>query len=52
MSDALVLLAIFVALTLLALQFAKITLITLIVLFLAAVSTGVVFLSLGLRGHF
>ena len=51
MPDALVLLAIFAAATLLAIRFAKVTLITLIVLFVAAPGSGVAFLSLGLHLH-
>ncbi len=52
MLDALILLAIFVALTGLALRFARITQFTLMVLFVIAFGSGVAFLSLGLRGHF
>ena len=52
MLDALVLLTIFVALALLAISFADITKIILIVLFVAVIASGVAFLSLGLHLHF
>ena len=52
MPDALVLFAIFVATAALAIHFAKFTQIALIVLFLAAITSGVAFLSLGLPMQF
>ena len=52
MPDTLVLLAIFAALAFLAIRFAQITIIMLIVLFFAALGSGVAFLLLGLREHF
>jgi hypothetical protein len=52
MSDTLVIFAIFVALSLLAIWFARVTMVILIVLFLAAIGSGVAFLSLGLHWHF
>jgi hypothetical protein len=51
MPDTLVVFAIFAALTLLAILFAKVTRIALIVLFVAALGSGVAFLSLGLHLH-
>ena len=52
MPDTLVLFAIFVAAAALAIHFANITKITLIVLFLAAIGSGVAFLTIGLHLHF
>ncbi len=52
MLGALVLLTIFVALALLAIWFADITKIILIVLFVAVIANGVAFLSLGLHLNF
>jgi len=51
MPGTFVLLAIFVVLVFLAIQLAKVTRVTLIVLFVVALGSGVTFLSLGLRGH-
>ena len=52
MLDTLFLVAIFAVLAFLAIWFARVTMVILIVLFLVAIGSGVAFLSLGLHWHF
>ena len=52
MLDTLILFAIFAALAFLAIWFARVTMVVLIVLFLAAIGSGVAFLTIGLHWHF
>ena len=52
MLDALVLLTIFAALAFLAIWFARVAIVVLILLFVAVIASGVAFLTLGLHFHF